>query len=37
MVLGSHLFEGLISLPSLPLSLEGWLFGSLPSLIVDDI
>lgn len=36
-VLGSHFFEGLLSLPSLPLSLERWLFGSLPSLIVDDI
>lgn len=36
-VLGLHFFEGLISLFSLPTSLERCLLGLLPSLIVDDI
>lgn len=36
-VLGLHFFEGPISLPSLPPSLERWLCGLLLSLIVDDI
>lgn len=36
-VRGLHFFKGLISLLSLPPSLERWLFGLLRSLIVDDI
>lgn len=35
MALDLHFFEGLTRFPSLPLSLEKWLFGSLLSLIVD--